>query len=162
MTESRTRSWSSVGETAERPAVALGQPAVGDRGLDAGREVEQPQRVGDRRAGAPDARRDLVLAEPELLDELAVGVGRLERVEVLALEVLDERELELLAVGELADDGRDALEAGGLGGAEAPLAGDELVAVDRLGDEDRLEDAVLARCSRPATPSPSASKRLRG
>ena len=34
--------------------------------------------------------------------------------EILALEVLDEGQLELLAVGELADDGRDPLEAGQL------------------------------------------------
>ena len=109
----------------------------------AGRELEQAQRVGDGRAGAPDAGRDVVLAEPELVDQLAVGVGRLDRVEVLALQVLDERELELVAIDELADDGRDAIEAGRLGRPEAALAGDELVAVDRLGDEDRLEDAVL-------------------
>ena len=48
----------------------------------------------------------------------AEGVGLLDRVEVLALEVLDERELELLAVGELADDRRDPLEAGELAGPE--------------------------------------------
>ena len=90
-----------------------------------------------------DAGRDLVLAEPELLDELAIGVRRLERIEVFALEVLDEREFELLAIGELADDGRDPVEAGGLGRAQPALTGDELVAVDRLGDQDRLEDAVL-------------------
>ena len=99
-------------------------------------ERARPTRVGD-----------VVLGEPELVDQLAVGVGRLDRVEVRALEVLDERELELVAIGELADDGRDALEAGGLGGAQPALAGDELVAVDGLGDEDRLEHAVLARCS---------------
>jgi hypothetical protein len=51
--------------------------------------------------------------------------------------------LELLPVGELTHDRRNALETGGLGGAEASLARDEPVAVDRLGDEDRLEDAVL-------------------
>ncbi len=70
--------------------------------------------------------------------------GRLDRVEILALEVLDQRELELVAVGELADDGRDALEPGRWRGPQPALAGDELVAVDRLGHEDRLEDAVLA------------------
>ena len=85
-----------------------------------------------------------LLGEAELVDELPVGARRLDRVEVLALEVLDERELELLAVGELADDRRDPLEAGQPGGPDASLAGDELVAVERLGHEDRLEDAVLA------------------
>ena len=143
MTESRTRSWSSVA----RPPSARPWPSVRRPSATAawtpGREVEQAERVRDGRSGAADARRDVVLAEPELVDQLAVGLGRLERVEVLALEVLDEGELELLAIGELADDRRDAVEAGRLRGAQPPLAGDELVAVDRLGDEDRLEDAVL-------------------
>ena len=112
--------------------MALGQPAVGDRRLDAGRQVEQAKRVGHRRSGTTDPCRDLVLAEPELVDQLPIGVGRLERIEILALEVLDERELELIAIGELPDDRRDPLEAGCLGGAEAALAGDQLVAVDRL------------------------------
>jgi hypothetical protein len=33
-------------------------------------------------------------------------VGLLHRAEILALKVLDERDLELLSVGELPDDGR--------------------------------------------------------
>ena len=100
--------------------------------------------------------------ERELVDELAVGARRLDRVEVLALEVLDERELELLAIGELADDRRDALQAGEPRGADAALAGDELVAVDRLGDEDRLDHAVLRGCSRRGPSSASSSIRRRG
>ena len=143
MTESRTRSWSSVA----RPPIARPWPsrqsAVGDRRLDTGREVEQAERVGDGRAGTTDAGREAILGEPELVDELAIRVGGLDRVEVLALEVLDERELELIAIGQLAHERRDPVEAGGLRRAQPPLTGDELVAVDRLGHEDRLEDAVL-------------------
>ena len=104
-------------------------------------ERARPTRVGD-----------LVLAEAELVDELAVGVCGLDRVEILALEVLDERELELVAVGELADDRRDAFEAGGLRGPEPALAGDELVAVEGLGHEDRLDDAVLGDARRQRRP----------
>ena len=148
MTESRTRSWSSVGETADRSTVALGQSPVGDRGLDARSEVEQAECVRDRRAGTPDAGREAVLGEPEFVDELAIGIGRLDRVEVFALEVLDQGELELIAIGELAHESRDAVEPGGLGRPKPPLTGDELVAVDRLGHEDRLEDAVLGDARR--------------
>ena len=68
----------------------------------------RPTRVGE-----------LLLGEPELVDQLAVGVRRLDRIEVLALEVLDERELELLAVRQLADDRRDPLQPGRI----APRAG---------------------------------------
>ena len=124
--------------------MAFAEPAVRDRLLDAGRKLEQAEGVRDRRSGPPDARRDLVLAEAELVDQLAVRFRGLERIEILALEVLDEGELELVAVGELADDRGDAFETGRLRSPEPALPGDELVAVDRLGDEDRLEDAVLA------------------
>ena len=161
MTESRTRSWISGGEAAERSAVTLGQAPVGDRRLDARRQVEKAQRVGDGRASSTDPAGDVVLAEAELVDELPIGLGRLERVEVLALEVLDERELELVTIGELADDRRDPLEAGGLRGTKAALAGDELVAVDGLGDQDRLEDAVLRMLS-VSEARPASSKRFRG
>ena len=162
MTESEDSILQLGRESAERPPVALGESAVGDRRLDAGRQVEQPERVGDRRSGAADAVRDGFLAEPELVDQLAIGLGRLERVEILALEVLDQGELELLAIGELADDGGDPLEAGRLGGSEPPFAGDELVAVEGLRDEDRLQDAVLADARRSATASASGSNRFRG
>src|SRR5262249_46799538 len=53
-------------------------------------------------------------------------------------------ELELVAVSELPDDRRDPLEADDPGGPYASLAGDEGVAVDGLGHEDRLDDAMLA------------------
>ena len=81
---------------------------------------------------------------PNSSTSCAERVRLLDRAEVRPLEVLDEGELELVAIRELADDRRDALEAGQLAGAESPFAGDELVAVEGLGHEDRLEHAVLA------------------
>ena len=123
--------------------MALGQAAVGDRRLDAGGEVEESQRVRHGRSRPADPGREVVLAEPELLDELPICFGSLERIEVFPLEVLDQRDLELLAIGELPDDRRDALDAGRLRGAEATLTGHELVAVEGFGDEDRLEHAML-------------------
>ena len=87
--------------------------------------------------------RDIVLAEPEVVDELPVCLSRLEGIEILALQVLDQGELELIAIGELPDHRRDAFESGRLCGPETSLAGHELVAVHRLGDQDGLDDAVL-------------------
>jgi hypothetical protein len=77
-------------------------------------------------------------------------MGHLDRVEILALHVLDERELELVAGGQLPDHRRHAFEPGQLGGTDAPLAGDELVAVQRLRHEDRLDDTVVADACREA------------
>jgi hypothetical protein len=69
-------------------------------------------------------------------------VGLFEGTQVFALEVLYERELELVSIRELPNDRGDPVETGKLGGAEASLAGDELVAVNRLDHEDRLQDAM--------------------
>ena len=72
-------------------------------------------------------------------------------IEILTLEVLDEGELQLLAIGELTDDRGDPFETGRLRRPETPFAGDELVAVEGLRDEDRLQDAMLRGCWRRGT-----------
>jgi hypothetical protein len=64
------------------------------------------------------------------------------------LEVLNQRELEMLMVGELPDDGRNTLEASHSSGPETSLTGHEAVAVECLGDDDRLEHAVLGDAGR--------------
>ena len=135
---------------ADGAGVALGDPALADGLLDGRVEVEEAQRVRDGRAGLADALGHLFLGEAELVDQLAVGMGLLDRIEVLALDVLDEGELELVARRELAHDRRHPLEPGQLRCPDAALAGDELVAVERLGDEDRLDDAVVADARREA------------
>ena len=144
-----TRPCCSTGSPAERPGVALAQAAVDDGRLDA---------PGRARAGAACSRsstwrgrRGWAISSwvsPNSSTSGRYACGLLDRVEVRALEVLDEGQLELLPIGELADDRRDALEAGEPGRPEPALAGDELVAVEGLGDEDRLEDAVLADARR--------------
>ena len=79
--------------------------------------------------------------------ELGVAVGLLERVEIGALDVLDDREFERLAIADVDDDDRDVVQPGALRRAPAPLAGDDLVGVGdaRNGPHDhRLDDAALA------------------
>src|SRR5690606_4325790 len=76
--------------------------------------------------------------------------GLLERVQVLALNVLDQRDGDRGLVRNVADDRGNDLEARHLGGAPAPLAGDDLVAdlaggaVSQRPDDDRLHDALRA------------------
>src|SRR6266542_588929 len=135
-------------EAADGPRMALRDVAVVHCDLDGRICVEQPECVGDRRASSSDTFRDLVLREAELICELPIGMGLLHRVEVGTLDVLDQRQLELAAIGEVPDDCRDPLQSGHLRRSEAALSGNELVAVEHLGHEDRLQDAVLpdARC----------------
>jgi hypothetical protein len=89
------------------------------------------------------------------LHQALEALGFLERVDVLALAVLDHLQLERLRVGELAHDRRDVGEARRLRGAEAALAGDDLegvAAVDRARD-DRDDHALQLHVGRELRPS---------
>ncbi len=120
------------------------QPAVGQEVLDGRRQGQQAQGVGDRHPALADPAGDLVVGEPEVVDQLLVAGCLVEGVEVLAVEVLDERLLHHGEVVGLADDGRDGVEARSMTGPPAALAGDELEppALQRA-HQDRLEHADL-------------------
>src|SRR5262245_4440500 len=95
-------------------------------GLD--RLGEAIERTGVRHIGAalPEQRGDLAMAVAVTLDQGRQRGRLLERTEVLALQVLDERDLERVVV--IAHDRREAVEARSLGGAESTLARQQLVA----------------------------------
>jgi hypothetical protein len=84
-------------EAEQRAGVAHRQPAILDHRADRLRQLEQADRVGHRRAILADPVGDLVGGQRELLDQPLVGQGLLDRVQVGALEVLDQRALEGLA-----------------------------------------------------------------
>ena len=78
------------------------------------------------RARLADDLRKVLLRIVKLLDELLVALRFLERVEIDALHVLDDRELERFLVVNLADDHRHFVESGALRRAPATLAGNDL------------------------------------
>src|SRR5439155_14512442 len=91
-----------------------------------------------------------LLREMKLVDQAAVRLRFLDRIQVLALDVLDERHLEqraLLSRSYFADDDRHALQAGEQGGPPTAFAGDDLESIIEPADDDRLDDAV--RFDRP-------------
>jgi hypothetical protein len=97
----------------------------------------------------PDPAGQLLVGGAELVQQLLVGRGLLERVELLAVQVLQQRVAQHVVVGGLADDGRDRLQARLPTGPPAPLAHDELVAlaavvVGQLPHDDGLEQPDLA------------------
>ena len=126
--------------------MALAELALLEQRLHLVGEVEQPDQVRDRGAAAADAAGELLLGDAEVVDQGGAGAGLVDGVEVLADHVLDQRRLQALVLGRAADHGRDALEAGLLGGAPAALAGDQLVA----------PVAERAARSAAAAPRPSA------
>ncbi len=126
--------------------MALGELRGDDLGTDPRRKLEQTKRVGDRRAVLAEARRERFLRIPVLAQEPVVGLRELEGVQVFALDVLDERELEgALGAHVLHDDERLA-DARALQRAPAALARDELepIALRHATNDQRLDQAVLA------------------
>ncbi len=69
-----------------------------------GRQLEQAQQVGHRGARATDGIRGLLMRDAEFADEAFERARLFERIQVLALDVLDERHRDGGFVGHLADD----------------------------------------------------------
>ena len=120
------------------------QPAAHDILLHRARQAQQAQGVGHRRAVLADPLGHLVLGEVEAAHQVAVGLGLLDRVEILALDVLDQRHFQGPVLGDVLDDHRDVLEPGPLGGPPAPLAGDDLIMVAGIAHHQRLDHPLLA------------------
>ncbi len=77
-----------------------------------------------------------------LVHERFIGVGFFYGIEVVPLEVLDQRDLEHVAIISVTDDRRDAHHVRLLGRAPAAFAGDYLESLAHPPDDNRLEHAV--------------------
>ena len=100
--------------------------------------------VRDRRAILADRIGQRFLRHRAFVEQPPVGGRLVDRIEVLPLDVLDQRDLQQLVVADLAHDHGRPQEAGNLRGAPPALAGDDLEAVAAAPHEDRLDDAVHA------------------
>jgi hypothetical protein len=113
--------------------------------LDDRRQVQQPQGVADVRSGAAYLARQLLVGGAEIVKELLVRGGLFERIELLAVQVLDQGVPEELVVLGLLDDRADLGQPGALAGPPPPLAHDELIpAGPGRADDHRLQQADLA------------------
>src|SRR5579875_3430837 len=105
-------------------------------------ERQEAERVGDRGPTLADACRDLLLGHAVDLAQVPIGLGLLERRQVLALEVLDEGELEPLARGAFPHQHGHLREPGTDGCPQAALAGNHLVAAGHGAHDERLRQPV--------------------
>ena len=80
--------------------------AGGHPALHAGRQAQQAQRVAHLRPAAADPRRELVLGAAEVVEHLLVGRRLLQRVELGAVQVLEQGVAQQDVVGGLAHDRR--------------------------------------------------------
>ncbi len=134
-----------AGNGQDRAGVTLRQKAALHETEDVLRKLEQPHAVRDRGLRAAHALRDLSEGERELVHEHGVGARLLDRGEILARHILDQRKHERLAVVALPDEGGDGREPGCTGRAPAAFPGDELVAAAlRRPDDDGLHDSLRA------------------
>jgi hypothetical protein len=102
-------------------------------------QVQKAQQVGHCHSRFADGIRHLLLRQFKLFLQAQQRVGFLERVEILALDVLDQRHRDRAVIGDIFDDDRDAVETCHLAGTPTPFTGDDLVTTGRPGpDDDRL------------------------
>ena len=131
------------------------------------------QQVGDGRPRAADRLRGPLVRHAEFDDQPFEGARLVERTEVFALNVLDQRQRQRYVVRHVAHDDRHLAQARHLRGPPAPLAGDDLVArtyrrVRAQGGARRSVASGLARgwtrrdrIAQPGSMSPRGWKRLR-
>src|SRR3954468_16583365 len=125
----------------QRLAVALAEVALLEQLQRLVRQLQQADQVGDRRAAAADPLGQLFFGQAEVLDQGGAGSRLLDWVEVLADHVLDQRRLQPLSFGLVADDRRNLVDSSLLRRAPATLAGNQLVAaIGKGADQQRLYD----------------------
>src|SRR5215813_3663207 len=124
----------------KRSRVSHRELVVFDQLLDLGWKFEQPQGIGDAGSFFPDPASDLLLGYTELLDQTSECVGLLDGVQLLALDVFDQRHLQHVLVSDGLDDAWNLLQAGSLRGPPAPLPGNDLEPLTLSSDHQRLND----------------------
>ena len=83
--------------------------------------------------------RERVLGVAEFADQSLVRVGLFDRVEVPALDIFEQRDLERVGIVQFPDDDGDFVQPRALRRAPATLTGDDLVIATVRPDQDRLE-----------------------
>ena len=97
----------TVVQAEQGPGVPGGEDAGRETPGDERGEPEQPQRVGDLWPRPADAGGQLLVRAPEVVEQLLVGGSLLERVQLAAVQVLQERVPQQVVVVGLLDDRRD-------------------------------------------------------
>ncbi|CAH1662878.1 hypothetical protein BOSEA31B_12454 [Hyphomicrobiales bacterium] len=110
-------------------------------------QLRQAQRVGDMATALADDACKIVLRIVELGNQPLVAGCLFDRIEIRALHVLDDGDLQRLAIIGFDENDRDIVQLGALRRPPAPLAGDDLIGIDHArnrADDDRLQNAAFA------------------
>jgi len=108
-------------------------------------QADQPQQVGNGGAGFTHSLCHLGLGQAELFLQALEGKGFFDRVQVFALDVLDQRHGDGGFIRHIADDGGNAVELGHLGSAPAAFTGNQFIAAfGNRAHHHRLHHTLLA------------------
>ena len=119
-----------------------GQAALFEEFLDRLFEFQQADGVCNGGAVFAGTFGDLLLGEVEFVGQALKCVCLLDGIEILALEVLDQRHFERHLITNVANDGGHTREAAALGSAPAALTSDQLIALADSANNERLYDAA--------------------
>jgi shikimate kinase len=117
-----------IGKRQQGAGVSGADHPGGDTFLYGGGKVQQPERIADVGAGAANLLGQLFMRSAEIVEQLLVRRRLFEGIQLLAMQVLQQRVPQHVVVVRLPDDGRDVLQARPLRSAPAALTHDEFVA----------------------------------
>src|SRR5262245_40729282 len=132
-----------VCERHERLGMTGGESPRSDQILDVRRKPQQSKAVGDGGAFSADPLGDRFLREVEVVCERSESLGLLDRIELRALDVLDEGQLERTPRLHLLNHGGNLRQSGHARRAPTAFTRDDLVPGARLPQQDRLQEAGL-------------------
>ena len=119
--------------------VTLGELALLDQRLHFVGQLQQTQQVGYRRTVSAHQAGDLGLGQLELLAQALITGGLVDGGQIVALQVLDERQREQRLIVDFPDDRRDLGPAEPLDRTPAAFAGNQLELSVARTDDDRLK-----------------------
>jgi hypothetical protein len=128
-----------VGQRDERTRVPHAERARREIVAHFRRQFQETHVVRDGRAIFADAFRDRFLRQMEFVGQAAIRLRFFDGIQILALNVFDQRDFEHLVVRDLAMDDGDFEETGALRGAPPALAGDDFGAAADGAHEDSAE-----------------------
>jgi hypothetical protein len=133
-----------VSDGEQRSRVTGSKAALFEKFLNRLIEPEETKQIRNRGAILARALGELLLRELEIVAEALKCARLLDGVQILALQVFDQRHFDRQFFRDLADDYGHTWPGGSLGGAPAAFASDELITKADSADDERLDDAARA------------------
>ena len=118
------------------------QLALNDKVAQRGRQIKQTHHISDVAARFFDDNRKRGLAMAELVGKPLIGFGFFDRVQVLALDILDQRNFERFTVVKITDNRRNVMNLRLLRRTPASFARNNLITAVKRPHDNRLDHAV--------------------